>query len=423
MASLRDLIGSSNIANFLLRRQHVLPDYAHAWVKKLGLPTDLRSEYKKITIIVANVNFQARNQKLLDLIKKLHPMLVLIIEPYAIINPPINYSSILHNTFYKNVVWIRNDLVKQRTISRIPYGIQIDNIALRYIPPSSNKCQLDIHEIEVGDFNFLSNPWLELENIYCENRYGKPGGVAICTKLKHDTKFINIGSDHKVMYTIIDGTIKAKKKIDNYKLTKAIIDATEGIINKDVYTLDKRWKEDRNIRLTNQNQKLINPVAKHLDLDPYKQIYHHDERKTSNFGYTPQIRSTEWKHIQSKAEDVNNFQIRKMIELTKKLSLPRKQNVLNCFRWIQFNSRTVFLRKKGKEPNKITNLRPIQISPWTFKIAEQSRTKLKNWLDQNTHAWCYAFKKKKKIADLIAWIKSYILPNKFHLNNNIINQK
>lgn len=97
-----------------------------------------------------------------------------------------------------------------------------------------------------------------------------------------------------------------------------------------------------------------------------------------------------------------------MIQLTQKLTLPQKERVLYNFRWIQFNSRTVFLRKKGKEPDRITNLRPIQISPWNFKIAEQSRKKLKDWLDQNTSDKCYAFKRRKKIIDLISWIKSHI---------------
>lgn len=76
---------------------------------------------------------------------------------------------------------------------------------------------------------------------------------------------------------------------------------------------------------------------------------------------------------------------------------------------MKFSSRAVCLRKKGKEPDKVTNLRPIQISPWNFIIAEQSRSKLKLWIHQNTDERCFAFKKKnKKIEDLISWPKGHI---------------
>ena len=97
-----------------------------------------------------------------------------------------------------------------------------------------------------------------------------------------------------------------------------------------------------------------------------------------------------------------------MIVLTKRLRIDEKQTMLRAFGWIRFSSRTICLRKKDKEPDKVTNLRPIQVSPWTFKIAEQSRQKLKNWIDANTSPKCYAFKKKTKIDDLINWIKSWI---------------
>ena len=124
--------------------------------------------------------------------------------------------------------------------------------------------------------------------------------------------------------------------------------------------------------------------------------------------YYPIIRETTSRNIQSTALDINKFPIKTMIKLTGRLNLYKKQNLIKSFGWIQFSSRTVCLRKKGKEQDKVTNLRPIQISPWNFKIAEQSRTKLKLWIDQNTDDRCFAFKKKKKIEDLISWLKGYI---------------
>lgn len=406
--TLREIIGNINVTYSLLKKDKVAPTYAIDWLNSVKQRCDVKTEFKSITILVANVESQHRNKILMDKIKELHPMFVFIIESYAYIQPPTMYQSINCQNFYKNMVWIRNDVRKQKCISRTHYGIKIDNIGFRYIPPHSKKVDLDTQDIEVGDFNFLSNRWLKLENITCENRFGKPGGIAICSKYKYKTNFFSIGSDHLAMYTQIQGTIQAKKKVDVNKLYTAIQDAIVGRTNKDIYVLDKRWNEDRQIRLNKVNQKLINPKAQNLNLDPYKDLYHHNCNKRSNRFHVPQIRSNESKTIQSKAEDINNFQIKKMIELTKRLTLREKREVIFRFSWIKFDSRTVCLKKKNKEPNSVLNLRPIQISPWTFKIAEQSRTKLKTWLDQNTHPGCYAFKKKKKITDLIQWIKSYI---------------
>lgn len=405
MATVRELIGKVNVTSYLLKH-HAAPRYAIDWANRNRIPGMFYNEYKHITILVANVNGQTRS-RFLEMVKEYQPMFVFIIEPYAIKNPPVEYHLIEVHHFYKNCLWIRNDIRKTKVISRIPFGIRVDNIAFRYIPPNSAPEKLELEEIEVGDFNFLSNKWLYMENIICEYRQGKPGGVAIASKYEKKAFFTNIGSDHDAMYAQIKATIKPKKKVDVNKLQNAIQDAIYGKTNKDIYVLDQRWHEDRQIIVRN-NQKLVNPKAKKLDIQPYKDIYHDNPLKRTNAYYVPKIRENKSQNIQSKAEDVNNFQIKKMIQLTQKLTLPQKERVLYNFRWIQFNSRTVFLQKKGKEPNKITNLRPIQISPWNFKIAEQSRKKLKDWLDQNTSDKCYAFKRRKKIIDLIAWIKSHI---------------
>ena len=405
MATIRELIGEINVTSYLLRH-HAAPRYAIDWANRNRVPGMFYNEYKHITILVANVNGQTRS-RFLEMVKEYQPMFVFIIEPYAIKYPPVEYHLIEVHQFYKNCLWIRNDVRKAKVISRIPFGIRVDNIAFRYIPPNSTPEKFELEEIEVGDFNFLSNRWLYMENIICEYRQGKPGGIAVATNYEKKAFFTNIGSDHDAMYTQIKATIKPKKKVDVNKLQNAIQDAIYGKTNKDVYELDQRWHEDRRI-IVHSNQKLVNPKAKKLDIQPYKDIYHDNPLKRTNAYYVPTIRENVSQNIQSKAEDVNNFQIKKMIQLTQKLTLPQKERVLYNFRWIQFNSRTVFLKKKGKEPNRITNLRPIQISPWNFKIAEQSRKKLKDWLDQNTSDKCYAFKRKKRIIDLIAWIKSHI---------------
>ena len=75
---------------------------------------------------------------------------------------------------------------------------------------------------------------------------------------------------------------------------------------------------------------------------------------------------------------------------------------------MEFTIRTVPMKKKNKEPTSLNNLRAIQISPWSFKVAEQSIVKLKEKLEAKTDSRCYAFKKNKRIEELIWWIKSMI---------------
>lgn len=123
---------------------------------------------------------------------------------------------------------------------------------------------------------------------------------------------------------------------------------------------------------------------------------------------TPYIRENNNKLIQSKAVDINGMPIRTIINLLKKLNPQEKFKILKAFGWMKFSSRTVCFKKKNKIPDSLRNLRAIQISPWSFKVAEQSRIKLRQWLDANTDKRCFAFKKGGKVEDLINWIKSMI---------------
>lgn len=336
-------------------------------------------------------------------------MYVFIMEPYIHWNPPTEYHSINLGGLYKNTLWIRNDIRKGKCISRTQYGIKIDNVAFRYIPPNVRKEELNLEEIEVGDWNFLSNKWINVNKpIYAEVRDEKPGGNALITNVKSEVKFLRGDGDHAILLANVFKKIKPKLKTDHHKLLVALEDGIQGRANSDVYTYDRKWKTNRRLIIHDQNEKLINPIAARLPLDDWYELYHHDPFKKQPIWYYPKISNNTSKNITSKAEDINNFQIKKLILLTRKLDTIRKQKLLQAFGWIKFASRTVCLRKKDKEPDKVKNLRPIQISPWNFKIAEQSRNELKVWLDNQTDARCYAFKRKSKIDDMIKWIKDKI---------------
>lgn len=375
-------------------------------------PSDIKLDYDETTILVANVDGNHRNKDHIeDLVLSLNPMFVWLIDTRKSWSAPADYHAICERNYHRNCLWIRNDIVRGRVISRIEHGIQVDNIAFRYIEPATPRENITWKEIEIGDFNFLSNKWIDLENITVEWRKNKPGGLGCATKKKFKFKFYAIESDHDAMWIKLKGKIKSQRIIDKVKLSKALTDAVNNIINKDIYKVDRRWENHDRVKLIKESNKIVDPVKNNLDLDPFKILYKDNPHKFVPNYYTTRIRENSWRMINSKALDINQFPIRNMIYELSKCNTEQKQNVLKCFGWIKFSSRTVCLKKKGKEPDKVTNLRPIQISPWTFKIAEQSRTKLKNWIDENTSPKCYAFKRNAKVEDIVNWIKSRVHEN------------
>ena len=144
-------------------------------------------------------------------------------------------------------------------------------------------------------------------------------------------------------------------------------------------------------------------------MDEWEELYGHSNNKLPNANHICKTLEKHSKTISSKATDINDIPIKQMIELTKNFTRDEMNMLLKNFKWIKFNSRVICLRKDGKEPNKVTNLRPIQISPFTFKLAEQSRKRLKDWLNNATSEKCYAFKPKSSVIDLVSWLKSKIV--------------
>jgi len=408
MDTLGNLIGSLHL-NYSLARHHAARTNVLNVLSQYDQRTDVQYEFNSVTVLAANVNAQHRhNSEVNKIVDKYQPMFVFIMEPYIHWNPPSSYHALYCNNLYRNSLWIRNDIRKGKTISRINYGIAVDNIAFRYIPPNTKPQKFPLYDMEIGDWNLLSNKWINVNRrINCECRNGKPGGICAITNFPIKCTYHNIKSDHAAIFADITMKIKPKLKTDYWKLNKALEKGVVGIVDKDIFTYDRRWKTDRQL-VIKENNKIINPVARNLDLQPYYELYKHQNSKAVPDWYVPKISEPTAKIIQSKAEDINQIPIRSMIKLTKNLNVDQKNELMKSFGWTKFETRTICLKKKDKEPNKVTNLRPIQISPWNFKIAEQSRTKLKEWLDSNTDSRCYAFKKNTKIEDIVNWIKGRI---------------
>jgi hypothetical protein len=360
-------------------------------------------------ILLVNVEGRDTYSQIKSLINTYEPHLCWIMECRKTLEFP-GYYSIISHVFHKNHLLVRQDLMSKRSISRIPYGLQVDEYCFRYVPPGAKeRCEFTRNEF--GDFNYRSNVWINMNNFIAESRKGKPGGLGYSTEKRNKRKFVSFPSDHDACFIEIEGAMTSKKQVDCAKVKMAINDAVNKIENMDLY---KRWskKNVSNKLIKFKESKVVNPIARKLKTEPWDELYQHDEHKLPNQNHLCKCAERESKTITSKALDVNDIPIRSFIEICKPLNLDQINLVLRGFRWIQFNSRTICLKKKDKEPNTVKNLRPIQISPVTFKIAEQSRTRLKQWLELKTSPKCFAFRPKTKISKIVKVIKNWIINSK-----------
>jgi hypothetical protein len=368
-------------------------------------------DYGQTTVLAVNIQGTLNHlHTVRDLIKKYWPMFVWIMEPYNGNFEIQNYVKIQTLDFYKNQLWIREDYYQGRNISRIDYGVQVDDLNFRYLPPHTKKFKLE--ENEIGDFNFRTNKWIKM-NVKCENRFGIPGGMCVQTSYANQTNFFKFPSDHDAMYIRLAKQMKKQRDIDwikmEYQLKPKENDTGEAVTN--IYkTRLPRNKTIKNIRI---NSKIINPITKHLSLDDWKDLYQHNIQKLSNVNYIPKLNEQEIKQIQSKAKDVNDIQIYKFLNMMKKYNKAERQLILKKLCKMRFDTRTVCLKKKGKPPDKVKNLRPIQISPISFKLAEQSRQMLKLWLERNIDENFHAFVPNKSIFTMLDTIMKSKIVKKY----------
>ena len=121
--------------------------------------------HPKILAFNVNTISSHKYQTIQCFIAEFDPAFVFIMEAWTKMKCPVNYYAYELNDLYCTTIWIRQDLVRGRMIKRIPYGIQVDEFCFRYIPGGSPKTELN-GIFEIGDYNYNSNKWMNLENFY-----------------------------------------------------------------------------------------------------------------------------------------------------------------------------------------------------------------------------------------------------------------
>ena len=336
------------------------------------------SLYIKPKILCFNVNrltfFKASQIKIL--FEKFKPDIAWAMENWT--NPiEINgYNLFIDKSIYKNALYVRANIIRNRLVRDIPYGLSLDNLNFRYIPPNSKKTLL--YEDEYGDFNFLSNSWISKRKFVMEKRYNKLGGMGFKSTDKTQFKFIDFPSDHDAIIVQFESAWKKYLRNDKIKLENEINTLEKGKNIGYIFKNTDNYKYPRA-----DNGKIINPIKENLNLEPWFKLYGHDPDKI-NYDYKPIISNGNLHKINSKAYDLNNISNKMVLDILTDKQDPKINQLFVNNNPGNFASKVVCLRKKDKNPDNVLNLRAIQISPINFKIAEQSRNKLKQWLIDNT---------------------------------------
>ena len=300
-----------------------------------------------------------------------------------------SYYRIIDDSIYMNHIYIRNDILRNRTIDTIEYGFRIDDINFRYLPPKTKKILLGANEI--GDFNFLSNKWIKNIEFTKENRLGKTGGMGFkLNKLIKKYAFIDCVSDHDCIYIELNEPIRKYLLADKNKVVNAMDDIFKRGSNefKYIYKFRKNLKYRRNKDIINPNK---------FDMEAWYNIYGNVINKYKKGNYITTLGNNRelTQSIGTNCYDVNNRPTKMITQYLYKNEI-KNENLEKFIKILskdeKFNARIICInKKKNTIPNSINDIRPISILPISMKISEHTRVKLRDKLIACTDKRIFSF--------------------------------
>jgi hypothetical protein len=354
------------------------------------------------------LNLQSKNTKhtrdFFDVIKKYKPHIIFTMENWKLYPNLDNYVRFTTKSIHMNHLYIRNDIIRNRSLQYIQYGFRFEDICFRYIPPNSSETTL--YQNEIGDFNFNSNRWSKkyLDDFYREKRFGIPGGLGFRLNKLHNYSFFQTSADHMGLYIQINEPFKCNPLADKRKIDLAI----EDINNNRVQDFEYIYKYNRNYKYKMCND-IINPNI--FDFKDWENLYKHDDDKidlqSNNIGM-----GILDKHLGTKAYDANNRPIKMIVESLNKLNTTR--NELVKFNQIinkdPCNARVICLRKKN-DVQSLNDVRPIVILPTGMKIRENTRKILKEELKNRIDNRIVSFMEGKSVHNCLSFLINNIMDN------------
>ena len=347
--------------------------------------------------IIVCLNINGKNFKhtlnVYESVQKYKPHIIFTIENWKEYPNINNYTKFTTNDCYMNCLFIRNDIVRNRSVNKIPYGFRFDDICFRYCKPGCKKTEL--FQNEIGDYNFNSNTWIDNSQFFREDRRNKPGGMGFRLNKKFTYEFFTTSSDHDGIAIKILENWKMNKLADKRKVELAIKDIVYNYSDEFGYI----YKFSNNYKYKHSD-KIINPNI--FPLDDWKKLYRHNNIKNTqqskDIGYYGSIT----KPLGTNAYDANNRPIKMITDTLKNMYISHDvlQRCVDIFAKDNFEARVVCL-KKHKEVESLKDIRPIVIEPISMKIRERTREVLKTKLSLRIDSRIYSFIEGKSTTDAI----------------------
>ena len=156
-----------------------------------------------------------------------------------------------------------------------------------------------------------------------------------------------------------------------------------------------------------KSSKIVDIVKLKLDIEPWRRLYKHDEKKKVN--WTEQFTNfTKLDNTKSKAKDINEINVQDAIRIFNKLNVLQKNNLMIAWKALRRETRAIALKKKDVQVTKVTDTRMIQIYPVNLKINEYSRVALKLWLEKQNKPCQYGFVKGQSTLTLLEKLEKKI---------------
>ena len=351
------------------------------------------------------LNLQSQNTKhikdFFSAIKQYNPHIIFTIENWREYPDLENYVKFISKDVYMNHIYIRNDIIRNRSLEYIPNGFRFEDINFRYFPPHSRKTTL--FQNEIGDFNFDSNSWMRnlKHNFLREKRYDKPGGIGFKLSKLYDYSFFYTDSDHMGLYIRINQPFKRHLIADQRKVDNAI----EDIIYNNSSELEYIYKHNRNYKYK-MCDKIINPNI--FSLSDWRNLYR-DNNMKNNLQSDKIGSGIIEKPIGTNAYDDNNRPIKMISKSIIKNSIKHDNldKIIKVLNNDKPNARIVCLKKKDPVTS-LNDVRPIVILPASMKIREKTRIKLKDALTKRCDDRIKSFRPGKSINDCIRDIYDFI---------------
>ena len=328
---------------------------------------------KTFNPIIINWNVNKLNRYKMEFLKEkiitFKPDIIFLSECWIIPENLTTYIKFVSNDFYRNTLYIKSNILRNRSVIPIDRGFLFEDLCFRYVPPSAG--YINLKENEIGDYNFMSHSWIDHRRFNKEKRDMKIGGLGSKLIYPHDVKFLDSLSDHDMEIIRIRTNWKKILKVDMRKLENAL--KASLITGKLEY-----FYSDQSIKSYKSNSRIVNPNI--IEFSQWEKIYGNE--KNPNLQFKPHIVGNNkiTQPFGTMAYDDDQIPLKPITKFIVKneLDLNDTQKLINVLQKHPSIGRIVSILKKHHKLEDIKDIRPVCILPVAMRLVEQTRSDLCN---------------------------------------------